>query len=224
MRLLVKIASRERPGYLTDVLRACDRLLSHAPDQVRILLSLDSDDEKMLAYEPPAIANVPITMCYSSSESKVHAINRDIEGFLWPWDVVVVLADDMVPVLQDFDRVILEKMAEHFPTLDGSLWLEDSRRTSKRICTIPVMGRRLWERRGRQVYNRAFKAYWCDDEETHRGIMIEGSMVHLPINLARHDHSMFGEREPDNLFKRNKRMKGDDAHTYAHRAKHGYEL
>lgn len=221
MRLLIKIPSRSRPERLTRILVECGRLWS-GDRNVRILVSADHDDPTMAEYDPPFISGMPIVVKYGDRVSKVEAINRDIDAMPWKWDVVLNLADDMGPVVQDFDRIILQHMATEFPDTNGCLWFSDGRPSGERICEVPVMGRTYWEQHGRVIYRPEYRSYFCDDEWTAVAIN-EGKLVKVPGPMFRHDHPMYPGAPPyDPLLRHNQAHKQGDRHLFHQRKARGF--
>lgn len=207
-RLLIKIASRERPDELREALVEIKKHWSHEEGQCAVLISADDDDTKMADFIPPPGISPPH---YGSRVSKIEAINRDIAECEWPWDVVLVLADDMVPVVKNFDTLVLDLMNSMYPDGDGELWLSDGRQ--HKFCTIPCVGRKRYESMG-YIYHPSYASYCPDVEQTERGLA-EGKMTKVEGAFAMHLHSMFSTprkapRKPDDLLRHNQSFKSRD--------------
>ncbi len=216
MRLLIKIASRERPYQLLEVINEINRLRDPACDSL-VLVSADMDDgwPEEIGYVIASRANIR----YGERVSKIEAINRDLEKF--DWDVVLVLADDMMPLVQGFDALVLEHMNNLFPDTDGCLWFWDNRQ--HRLCTIPCMGRKYWEEHGRRIYHPSYKSYFADDEQTELAIS-EGKMVKIEGPFVKDIHPMHADspRKYDRLLRRNQLAKGEDRANYKARKALGF--
>lgn len=208
MNLLLKIPSRERPMELMEVLQEILRL--RVLPETRVLVSVDDDDDSMkdrVAFTPGMFVDiVPGTRV-----SKVEAINRDLGRY--DWDVVLVLADDMPPIVQGFDKIVLDHMERLFPDGDGELFLSDGRQD--KINTIPCMGRKRWESLGRAIYHPSYHAYWCDNEQMERA-QADGKLCKVEGPFALHKHSMYGKgnRKSDDLLRTNQKMKSIDKANY----------
>ena len=118
MKLLIKFPTRQRSERFYE---AMDYLLTalRRPEDVSILLTLDSDDATMNTDEiKNQIAfytdfyQVSITTVYSLSKNKIHACNRDLDIYEEPWDILLLLSDDMYPVTLGFDKIILDTFEE----------------------------------------------------------------------------------------------------------------
>lgn len=209
--ILIKIPSRERPEQLREVLDAVF-LLRDPSVPTAVLVSADEDDDTMREFH----YDHPITVIYGERTSKVGAINRDLERL--PWDIVLVLSDDMVPVASGFNRIAFKGMLDFFPDFNGCLWLSDGRQ--ERIPTIACMGRSYWYDHGKEVYDSRFDAYFCDDAQ----LMLaerEGRIERVPGPFAMHMHSMYnrpgapaGPRMPDDLLRVNQARKARDKEMF----------
>lgn len=205
MKLLIKIPSRERPAELKEVLDAVFNLKSPYGDTT-VLVSADNDDATMADFK----YDHPIVMIYGERTTKVGAINRDIERL--QWDVVLVLSDDMIPVVTSFDTIVRAQMTIASDTLDACLWLSDGKQD--RIPTIACMGRKYWETHGRFIYDPRFRSYCCDDAQLLLAEH-EGKMHKVDGPFALHLHSMHNTmgsvgRMPDRLLSHNQRDKKAD--------------
>jgi len=145
------------------------------------LVSLDSDDPQLGGY----VEDIGTRSRIGASESKIHAVNRDINEFDEPWDILVVASDDMWPVAKGWDTTIRNDMAKHFPDLDGMLWYPDG--FQKRITTMPIMGRRYYNRFG-FVYHPSYRSFWCDNEQTAVA-QAHGKIVYIDQQLFEHRHT-----------------------------------
>lgn len=168
-RLLIKWPTRGRPVLFAQTLAEHRRRLSGRLP-VSFLISVDEDD---------ATANDVEVMFRQSGlkgqvvrgpggRTKVQAINADIpeDG----WDFLLVVADDMVPVENDYDERIAWDMMRVFPHLDGLLVYDDGFQGPAAdgdlpTATMPVMGRNFYRKQG-YVYHPEYTSLWCDNELT----------------------------------------------------------
>jgi len=124
-RLLQKLASRGRPEAL---LRTIENFEAHCSGEACAwVISLDEDDPTM----PPVEAtnamireksNLPMTIVWGKSESKIHAVNRDIPDS--DWEIVAALADDVRTTTKDFDQRIREDFAKLKRTISWAFSFE----------------------------------------------------------------------------------------------------
>lgn len=200
MKILVKFPSRSRPAQFLRVLKGWIAL-SDDVRNLHFLFSFDADDVSMYeAGNEIDTLGIDATIVFRTSKSKVHAINRDIEDVQAPWDIVLVISDDMECVLKGWDAFIIDAFAKHYPDGDGSLWLPDGKQ--KDICTIPCVGRKYYQRTN-EVYDSRFVSVFCDDLHTHQAKAL-GRLTFIDVQLASHRHpANFSDVKPDDLHKRN---------------------
>ena len=200
MRILVKFPTRERPERFKAVLEGWVRNASNL-SRIDWLLSLDRDDKTMndlSFFEAPP----NLFVHWGTSVSKVDAINRDIgcHSADNPWDVLLVLSDDMVCVQPNWDAYIRANMEAYLPDGDGLMWFFDGKQ--KDICTLPLMGRKYYDRFG-YVYRDCYKSVFADDEQTAVARDM-GKLVFFDMVLAEHHHpANFSHVKPDPLYLKN---------------------
>lgn len=196
--ILVKFPSRSRPDQFLRVLKGWASRM-HAPSRVTWLFSFDEDDRSMrdIRRHIEPILGLQFGIYYGHSASKIHAINRDIDQVTMPWDILLVLSDDMVCQVDDWDTVIRNAFAED---LDKMVWLFDGKQ--KDICTLPLMGKPYYDRFG-YVYNPVYTSVFADDEATAVARML-GKLVYSPLVLAEHRHpANVSTVKPDALYRKN---------------------
>ena len=160
---------------------------------------------------------------YGNSTTKIQAVNADIDSVSWPWDIVVVVSDDMVPQLKGYDDVIRNHMLANFPDTDGILWTNDGTQGHK-LNTITILGRVMYNSFG-YLYHPAYKSLFCDTEFTD---LCNGPLAskcsYVPYMLIRHEHPGTGFPEKgDALYARNQKYWAEDMETYISRKKYNYD-
>lgn len=173
--LLLKYPTRQRPGKFMANLNAYLEKLS-GKHKITLVVSMDTDDilcnnggiQRFL--DNKKSDNVDVIYSYGESKGKIAAINRDIPTT--DWDIVVSTADDMEPVENGWDDIIVTDMLNEFPDLFGSInYNNDPRLESKgeegfkTLITLPVLGRKLYDYFG-YIYNPEYRSEWCDNEQT----------------------------------------------------------
>ena len=105
MKLLIKFPTRNRKDQFFQTFTKYQEYLSE--DTTIFSITIDEDDltmnngeviDKLTSY-----TNVSVTI--GKSESKVYAINRDI-NVNSEWDIILLASDDMIPQLKGFDKII----------------------------------------------------------------------------------------------------------------------
>lgn len=173
--LLLNWPTRQRPSKFMKNLDEYLTLAS-AEHHITFVVSMDNDDllcnnqhfRKFL--DTSKSENVDVIYSYGESLGKVAAINRGVPTT--PWDIVISTADDMEAAEQGWDDIIVQDMLREFPNLDGSLNYNNDPRLEtkgpegfKTLITLPVIGRKLYDRFG-YIYHPAYKSEYCDDEQT----------------------------------------------------------
>lgn len=184
MKILVKFPSRERPQKFMRALKAC---IEHAHDPISLhfLFSFDRNDESMwgIADEITPLG-ISADIHFGFSKSKIDAVNRDLSGYTEPWDILLLLSDDMICEVKGWDTIVKREMQEHFPDGDGMIWHYDGKQGD--ITTLPIMGHAYYNR-DHYVYHPTYFSVWCDQEQTDVA-KERGRIVYFPQVLFRHIH------------------------------------
>ena len=175
MHLILKYPTRHRPIKFMKNLDAYLKTTS-GKHKITVVVTVDIDDSSMnnnpLRYfmTSKIKENLDITFSCGNSEGKISAINRMVPST--DWDIIISTADDMEPVEQGWDDIIVQDMMREFPDLNGALNYNNDPRLEpkgsegfKTLITLPVIGRKLYDRFG-YIYHPAYKSEWCDNEQT----------------------------------------------------------
>lgn len=220
--ILIKFPTRERPERFFNQLDLYQGLLS-GKNHTQFLVSIDADDTSM--NNPQVIANLkqyPNTTFYIGQRTtKMGAINRDVEKHL-NFDILLLASDDMTPIQQDYDQVIVNTFKKHFPNLDGTLHFNDGH-VGKVLNTFPIMGKKYYNRFG-YIYHPDYISIECDREYTLVSKLLN-KVVYLEQVLFRHDHPLYGNTK-DALFLINETPKKHrhDRQVYQKRMKSNFDL
>lgn len=161
MRILAKFPSRQRPAQLKATL--CSWKANQEGDKVTYLISLDEDDPSLAASMNAVNEVMPGALVkIGRSGGKIHAINRDMDAAP-PWDILVLISDDMRVQRCGWDKTLAYDMERHFPALDGALHYPDGIRND--LITLSVMGRKLYQAFG-YIYHPDYLSLWCLDGDS----------------------------------------------------------
>lgn len=163
-RVLFKFPARGRKEKLLSTLSAYHENLINKED-FEFLLSIDDDDAELNNDETKELlSKFPNTkVVVGPSIGKIGAVNRDMDD-AQPWDIVVLLSDDMMPKLKGFDMIIRKDMNKHFPDKDGVLWYNDGHQREK-LNTLCILGKKYYDRFG-WIYHPGYKSLFCLAPET----------------------------------------------------------
>lgn len=220
LKLLIKLPSRERPGVLLEAASRYATLCTNKADTT-ILITCDNDDDQMRGQDVvDALLALPVRVCieWDDRTTKIGATNRGLPGEE-PWDILLVASDDMWPIVAGFDDLIRKHMADRFQELDGCLWYHDGRQ--RRVCTMPVMGRKYFDRTGK-VYEDGYWSYYADDEFTEVAQSL-GRIRKVDLCIIKHEHPHYlGKVAEDGLYKFNRAHKARDKAYYTGRKAAGF--
>ncbi len=217
-RLLIKYPTRSRPAQFKQTLEHYISLLAD-PDNTRFLFSFDTDDTSMDAeWLKPYLATLGVgyTDRWGKSRNKVDAINRDLEGYDYPWDILLLASDDMLPRVYGYDKLIREQFQANGP--DRFLWINDGRQD--RICTIACMDRAYYERDG-FIYNPKYLSLYCDNEQQEVA-KNRGRLITAPNWITNESFQWGGTIANDALYRRNNRHYLTDQRTFKARQRAGF--
>ena len=228
MRILLKLPTRARPSAVSAVLQKYHQLANH-PELIGVAVSCDEDDESMTrGLVKDELIRTSLRhfawhrIFYGQSKSKIEACNADIAAVDYPWDIVVLVSDDMVPQIKGYDDVIRIQMQSKFPDTNGILWFNDGYQKDN-LNTLSIMGRVMYNSFG-YIYHPSYKSFYCDTEFSD---LCKGSMrdkcVYIPYCIIRHEHPGLGYKDNDELYNSNQRWWSTDLHTYISRKTYDYD-
>lgn len=210
MRLIIKYPTRSRPDQFRKTVARYIDLLAE-PENTRFLFTCDTDDGSMCNDDMRTfIAQLPVgnRLVYGSSKSKVEAINRDLNEYEYPWDILLLASDDMLPNVHGYDNLIRQQFEANGP--DHYLWINDGRQD--RICTIECFDRAYYER-DRRIYDPGFFSLWCDNLNTDLATE-RGRLLKAPNWITNESPDWGGSISNDDLYRRNNRFYRIDQRTY----------
>ena len=150
LRFLIKWPTRSRPKLFKQTFSEHLRMLS-GKHLVRWVVSLDDDDPTRGEIQSHLAGGRVCIEVGPAGRGKIAAINAGIPTDN-SWDVLVLLADDMLPVEKNWDERIVTDMARKFPHLDGLLVYDDGFQAPPMdpgevpVAVMPVMGRKFYDR------------------------------------------------------------------------------
>jgi hypothetical protein len=222
MNLLFKYPSRSRPRLFMQNLSRYRQLLS-GKHNVQLVVSADVDDNEMNTPEIRAWLDAQPNLVYrfGSSKTKIEAINADMDisaAIMPDWSVLLLISDDMIPMLKGYDDRIATDMQENFPDFDGCLWYPDGRRED--LNTLSILGRKYYDRLG-FIYFPGYESYFCDDE--HQAVATAmGKLKKMDEVIIGHAWTSVTGR--DALYEKNSRpdIYARDKSTFAARSAAGF--
>jgi hypothetical protein len=219
LKILFKFPSRGRPQRFFDSL---DSIYTHMFDRENFWVSVTLDDDDTMMSRPRVIERIHsydnISIAWGKSESKVHAINRDMPDY--DWDILCVHSDDMKFTFHGFDQVIRQAFED---SLDWLIHIPDND-AKDALATYYIAGRPFYERRG-HIYNPAYKSLFCDNEvQAIARIEKRYKFVNFP-GMIWHGNAAYGHMEKDEMFIRQQEIGWTiDQQTYIEREAKNFYL
>jgi len=160
---------------------------------------------------------------FGTNTSKIGACNANMSEIDYPWDIVVLVSDDMVAQVAGWDDAIRNHMISRFPDTNGILWWNDGYQGDK-LNTLCVFGRKIYEEFG-HIYHPEYKSLFCDTELTDRcRTDLKDRCLYIPYCIIRHEHPGTGySQNNDALYSHNQRFWTQDMMTYIRRKSYAYD-
>lgn len=219
MKILFKYPTRNRCEWFKETLSKYYSKVSEDCN-FEFVVTLNRDDVSMQTPEirkyMRSISN--LSYFYGDHKTKIEACNADV-NLEKEWDILVLVSDDMIPVVRNFDQIIIKHMTEHFPDTDGALHFHDGYCGQDNTITYSIIGRKLYETLG-YVYHPSYKSFFCDNEFTD--VVRKMNKYHYdPTIIVKHKWRG-GRNSSDALYRRNSRMGSDDGKIYSRRKQLGF--
>jgi hypothetical protein len=214
MKILIKFPTRGRKHKFFNTFKKyydlCDDI-----NNIKFIISIDSDDESMTSEDTLEILKTfkNTEVIISKSESKIHAVNRDIisDG---SWDIILLASDDMIPQVKGYDKIIIERMSSNYPDTDGVLWFNDGFQ-GNRLNTLCILGKKYYERFN-YIYHPDYKSTWCDNEFMDVANIL-GKQSYFEEVIIKHEHPDWGYGNSDDIHNANHKNLNFDRNLYNQR-------
>lgn len=168
MKLVIKYPTRNRPEQFKALMDKYLKLLS-GNHHVEFILTMDVDDPTMnnpamIRWISGLSGTSVIRPFFGYSKTKVSACNANMEDI--SGDVLMMIADDMVPLVRNYDEIILTKFRREIPDGMGALKFWDGLRakTDDLMC-LQIIGIPLFRKIG-HFFHPVYESVFCDDELT----------------------------------------------------------
>jgi hypothetical protein len=227
MRILLKFPTRSRPQQAMRVIQQYSNMAIN-PKSIGVAMSCDSDDDSMTRTLVKDEFDRILgqfgwhQIYYGNSKTKIEACNADMEKVEYPWDIVVLVSDDMVPLVKGYDDVIRSHMMSSFPDTNGILWFNDGHQEDK-LNTLSVMGRTMYQSFG-YIYHPSYKSFYCDTEFTDLcKTSLKSKCVYSSTCIVRHEHPGHGYGGFDSLYLKNQLAWTHDMDNYINRKQYAVD-
>lgn len=220
-KILLKYASRSRPE---NFFAGLDSIFNNLRDWENFHISCTLDLDDLTMNNPDVIERIGtyknVSIEWGLSESKIHAINRDIPDYYF--SIIICMSDDMRFNVWGFDDMIRDDMNNIFPEFDGLLHYPDQD-AKDNLAVLYVAGRKWWERRNRNIYHPSYKSLWCDNEEMAVSQILE--KYHLcGFGIVNHLCPGWGRAPKDEMYLRQEKDWELDERNFNFRKSINFEL
>lgn len=212
-KILVKYASRGRRDRFFGGMNTIYSL-ADLPDHVFTVVTADEDDPQMNNKDVRLqLRQYPNTkIIYGKSESKIHAVNRDMDNLpdnIKDWDILVNFSDDQRFVQPKWDTHIRVDFNAVFPDLDGYMSYLDPD-TKGALTTTMIIGKPYFDRFG-FIYDPQFKSLFCDNLADDCAQAL-GKYHFNMLQLIHHYNPSYGYSEfpADEMYEQQQRVGWDE--------------
>lgn len=219
MKILLKYPSRGRPSKFKDTLVKHTKYLSYN-NTYTFVFSFDSDDTSMNTVEIQDFIKTTLShelisyeINYSNNQNKIEAINNNLTNK--EFDILILLADDMVPVLNNYDNNIVELFKNNPLLLDNTIHFYTSR-WAHILDIWCIMGYNYYKRFN-YIYHPSYKSIFCDNEYTEVSCLLNRT-------ICSYESPFVHDWESDSTHQKNSVHERDDWLVYENRKQNNYYL
>ena len=217
-RILLKLPTRSRPKKVIETLKKYAALADY-PNHIGVAISCDSDDGSMKISMAEYLRPFEWSrVFYGNNKTKIEACNANMNEINYPWDIVVLVSDDMVPQIRGYDTIIRNKCQS-----DGILWINDGYQGLE-LNTLTIFGREMYNSFG-YLYHPDYKSFYCDTELTDLcKTTLWDKCVYDGNCIIRHEHPGTGYlKNDDELYNKNRQYWYEDLRTYIRRKNYAFK-
>lgn len=221
-KLLISYPTRSRPEQALNFLqRYVDTIVEKEHLTFNMLCDLDDktmNTDKISDRANEIAKSIPdFNLYYDENGGKVEAVNRRVGDT--DWDIVLVIQDDLWPILLGFDMFIRNEFKKKAPDTDALLHLPDGK---LKICTTPCMGRKLYDRLGYVNYP-GYKSLMADVDITILAEML-GKKISSNGVILEHVHPAHFGAPWDEQYIYNQQFQAEDQATFDERKANNFGL
>jgi hypothetical protein len=221
MKLLVKFPTRGRKEqFFSTFNRFHDLAIT---DDISFLVSIDRSDEVMNSPEILESLSyyVNTTVKVGESSNKIDALNRDLDAYDSPWDIVILAADDTVPCVLGYDKRIIDEMKARYPDTDGVLFFNDGF-WGRQLNTQCILGKKYYERFG-YIYHPGYNYVWCDNDFMQLADLL-GKQTYFDQVIIKHEHPSLSSGKTDIVHVKNEQFDQIDKKFFEQRKSRLFDI
>ncbi len=222
MKILVKCPTFKRPKQFFSTLYKYYKMAKNYKDMHFLITLEDSDSTMNNESVIKGMESYPnLTYIFGKSDTKIQAVNRDMETVSFNWDILLLASDDMVPVVAEYDEIIRNDMKNNFSDLDGILWYNDGYQKDN-LNTLSIMGKTYYERFN-YIYYPEYKSVWADNEFMEVGKLLN-RQTYFDRTIIEHQHPDWGYGKQDTVHELNVTNENWDHQLFTKRKKQRFKI
>lgn len=218
MKILIKFPTRGRFSKAVDVLTKYVTMADNM-DNIKIVVSVDDDDTTVDINAFKSIHD-NIDVFVGKRCTKIEAINRNIPDPS-TFDILLLTSDDMIPVVNGYDKIIRDSMEQFYPDTDGVLFFNDGF-TSNKLNTLVICGSEYYKRFD-YIYYPEYKSFYCDNEFTDEAYRLN-RQTYMDYTIIKHEHPYNIGLQYDELYTYNEQFMNVDHQLYYSRWKPSLDI
>ena len=216
MKFLFKFPSRGRPEQFKTTLKKHLECLS-GNHSYRFVFSFDNDDPTMKNQEIIDFLDslkINYKVNYGDNENKIQAINADMK--YQRFDILVLIADDMIPVMSNYDEIICDIFKNSKHGLDCMIHFNTH--TWADILDVWCIMGKTYYNRFNYIYHPSYKSIFCDNEYTEVAKLLDKRIFSELVPFF-HDNKTGDPTEVKNWYFNN-----DDSNNFNMRKELNFEF
>lgn len=187
MNILIKFPSRGRPDKFKNTFDSYVHLASSLHN-IKFICTFDEDDSSMNNQDIKYFLDnhkYPVDYYYGNSSNKIEAINANLDNVGFDYDILILAADDLYPIEQGYDNIIVNDMIKEHPDMDGCLHYMNPN-WEERLDIGCIMTKKYFDR-FRYIYHPSYKTIYCDNEYTNVARLL-GKHRYIPKQIFMHNY------------------------------------
>lgn len=227
-KFIIKYPTRNRPGLFSERLEDLymNRSRHHS---IRLVVSIDEDDETMSEefvteqfnkWFYPNRDSLVVSVIPKGKSGKIIACNDAVMEATKDFkdtDILMLMSDDMVPEIDDWDRRIANEFRTHGGHEPFALHINDGLQ-GRNLITLSIMNLKLYREFG-YIYHPDYTSCFCDDEFTQ---IVWHNRICAYIQDTWFKHQWVGMNSPDELHEKNHKLMSADQPIFEARKRAGF--
>jgi hypothetical protein len=158
--------------------------------------------------------NISYEIFYGDSKNKIEAINANLDN--QDFDILILIADDMIPIINNYDEIIVDLFQKSENYLDSTIHFYTAR-WAHELDIWNIMGKTYYNRFN-YIYHPSYQSIFSDNEYTEVSKILN-KRITSEISPFVHDWIVGDETEAKNWAYNN-----DDWRTYEYRKTINFDL